>query len=129
MQREEKNFSALAHLLAIIPFWGIAGNAFIWYYFKERSEEIIFNAKQAILFQIAYIIFLIFAFVVKLFCILLTYVQKDFGSFFLGLNNFVLKASFVVYVFLCAFAAWTIFQGGNYEYPGIGKFLKRKEEE
>lgn len=128
MDREEKIVSVAAHIFALIPLWGIVGNALLWYYYKDKSETIVFHAKQAMFFQIGFLGFLIFTFFSKLFCLLLIYIQKDFGAFFLGVNGIIVKLSIVIYIFLCAFAAWTIVQGGNYEYPIIGKMLKPKEE-
>lgn len=127
MQREEKLLSAIAHLMALIPIWGIAANGFLWHYFKDRNKSIVFHSKQAITFQVLFIFFCVFSLGVKLFCWFLIYINHDIGNFFMGLNNFMIKIALVAYIFLCCFAAWSTFQGGNYEYPIIGDKLKEKE--
>jgi len=127
MYQEEKKFSALAHIFALIPFWGILGNGIIWYSFKEKSKEVIFHAHQAIFFQITLLIFFGFALLVELFCRLLKVVHLDLAMLLSRFNHLIFYIGVLIYALMCLFAAWTILSGSNYEYPIIGKKLRERD--
>ncbi len=50
--QDDRVTAALAHLAAILPFWGIVASLIIWLTQKEKSQFVAFHALQSLVYQI-----------------------------------------------------------------------------
>ncbi len=121
MREEERRYAALAHLLAIVPGWGILGDAGIWLVFKERSREIVFHAQQAIFFQVSLLLFVVVYVVISLVEGILRLISEGLANFIHSTNLFFLTLCYVVYALVCLYGAFRVLSGGEFQYPVIGQ--------
>lgn len=129
MKQEERTIAALTHLLIIVPLWGILFAGIIWLNFKERSREVVFHAQQAIFFQcILLLIFLIGA-VFSLFSELIKVFNQKLAQIMIKGNIWLLIICFAIYAAICIYAALLIIFGKDFNYPYVGKKLRRSMEE
>lgn len=124
MKQEERSMAALAHLVVIIPLWGILFAGIIWLYFKEKSKAVVFHAQQAIFFQVMLLIVIVIALIFQLFCSIIAVINSPLSAI-LNAGNWVLTiVCMIVYVAACLYAAWSVLEGRDFEYPFIGKQLR-----
>lgn len=124
MKHEERSMAALAHLVVIIPLWGILFAGIIWLYFKEKSKAVVFHAQQAIFFQVILLIIIVVALVFQLFCSIIAVINSPLAAI-LNAGNWVLTiVCMVVYAAACLYAAWSVLEGRDFEYPFIGRQLR-----
>ncbi len=121
MREDERRYAALAHLLAIVPGWGILGDAGIWLVFKERSREIVFHAQQAIFFQAALLLFVVVYVVISLVEGILRLISDGLANLIHSANLFFLGLCFAIYAVICLYGAFRVFTGGEFLYPVVGQ--------
>ena len=124
MKHEERSMAALAHLVVIIPLWGILVAGIIWLYFKEKSKAVVFHAQQAIFFQVILLIVIVVALVFRLFCSIIAVINRPLAAILNAGNIVLLVVCVVVYAAACLYAAWSVLEGRDFEYPFIGKQLR-----
>ena len=104
MKSDDRGFSALAHILAILPGWGIFFNVILWLNFKSRSHAVSFHARQAIAFQVVYLLPLLIAtLVVKLLAKLIGLVSEGMGGLVSSINWMIMILAIVLYVGYCLY--------------------------
>src|SRR5690606_12145480 len=125
MRSSENSYSALAHILTILPGWGIFFNVILWINFKARSRDVAFHAKQAIAFQAVFLLpVLIVVLMVKLFSRLIALVSEWLGNVVGQINLMFLLLAAVVYVLYCLYGFWRVRTGQKFEYLVAGKLVK-----
>ncbi len=124
MKHEEQSMAALTHLVVIIPLWGILVAGIIWLYFKEKSKAVVFHAQQAIFFQVILLIIIVVALVFRLFCSIIAVINRPLAGILNAGNIVLLVVCVVVYAAACLYAAWSVLEGRDFEYPFIGKQLR-----
>lgn len=51
VREEERGFAAAAHLMAMVPLWGVIFLGGLWLYFRESSREVVFHVQQALVYH------------------------------------------------------------------------------
>lgn len=51
VREEERGFAAAAHLMTMVPLWGVVFLACLWLYFRESSREVVFHVQQALVYH------------------------------------------------------------------------------
>jgi uncharacterized Tic20 family protein len=139
--QNDKIMAALAHISAVLPFWGVIAPIIIWATQKDKSEYVGFQALQAIAYQLV----MILAWFIGMGCYMISFFSIFlsmpfsrtsggtnlpfpfiapfiiFGAIFMG------GAIFVIYGII---GAVNVFQGKNFHYLVIGnslaKYLQKK---
>jgi uncharacterized Tic20 family protein len=134
MDHEERTLAALANLGVFLPLLGLIGVFSLFLSHKGRNERLQFHFLQAIVVQLAELVYLMFMVVLYLFAIfgslLFTTFLPHFGqpllSVLLPILVSILTFAGVLAFFLAGgMAAVTLFSGREFEYPVIASFLKR----
>ncbi|GAB4315331.1 MAG: hypothetical protein Kow0059_07360 [Candidatus Sumerlaeia bacterium] len=126
MKPEEHSYAALSHILAILPGWGIFFNVILWLNFKARSHFVVYHAKQAVVFQVFYLLpLLIVMLVVNLAARLVSFLLPFLGSVLNTVNTLVFVLAMVFYVGYCLYGFWKVRTGGDFHYAVAGKFVKQ----
>lgn len=123
MKDDERTYSALTHILNIIPGWGILFNALIWYNFKDRSRDVVFHAQQSILFQIGILIVALVGLVIRGLSSLVGMVIPPIGMISNVMNNLIFYLIGLVYFLVCLYGAFSVYNKGTFLYPFIGKIF------
>ena len=113
---EEKNIAMMSHLLCL--FFGVVPALLIWLLKKDESEFINKSAKEALNFQITYIIY---TFIIVFASIFISIITLGFGVFLVYPLIFVLIA--IDYVFIII-ASIEVNKGNHYEYPLTIRIIK-----
>ncbi len=125
MRQEERTIAALIHVFIILPLWGILFVGIIWLNFKEKSREVVFHALQAIFFQcillIIFVVYLIFC----IFCNLIKVFNLQLAELLIGGNRLILIVSILVYISICLYGATRILLGKDFNYPFVGKKVRK----
>ena len=129
MRQEERTVAALVHVLIIMPLWGILFAGILWLNFKERSRQVVFHALQAIFFQcillLVFVVYLIF----RLFCNLIAVFNLQLADLLIRGNRVLLIVCGLIYISICLYAAVRILFGKDFNYPFVGKKVRRMTEE
>ncbi len=134
MDQEERTLAALANLGVFFPLMGLVGVFGLFLSRRGRGDRIQFHFLQAIVVQLAELVFLMFMVVLYLFAIfgsmLFATFLPSFGqpllSAFLPIIVSILTFLGVLAFFLAgALAAVTLFSGRDFEYPVVAPLLKR----
>lgn len=125
MKTDDRGYSALAHILAILPGWGIFFNVILWLNFKSRSHEVSFHARQAILFQVIFLLpVLIVMLVAKVISKLIGLVSETIGNILNSINWMIIVLAMVFYVLYCLYGFFRVRTGHPFEYIFAGKWVK-----
>lgn len=133
MNKKDREFAGITHLVNIVPLWGLVFNGVIWYIFKDKSKYVVFNAIQSIFFHLFFLTVMIIGIAFQVFIMLIKLLLSQIGSLLEFGNWTVMMVFFTVYILTCILGAWRIFNGEDFLYPFIGKRLTKefstKEEE
>ncbi|MCD6386222.1 DUF4870 domain-containing protein [Candidatus Sumerlaeota bacterium] len=129
MRQEERTVIALVHLLIILPLWGILFAGIIWLNFKERSREVVFHSQQAIFFQCIFLLIFVVYLIFLLFCNLIAVFNLQLANLLILGNKVLLVGCGLVYITICIYAAIRVIFGKDFNYPYVGKKLRRLMEE
>lgn len=139
--QNDKIMAALAHISAILPFMGVIAPIIIWVTQKDKSEYVVFQALQAVAYQLL----MILAWFMGMGCYMLSFFTMFLGIPFAGSNGgdvdpsvaplfaigfvipfiifgaiFIGGALFVLYGLI---GAIQVFQGKDFRYIIIGNQL------
>ena len=144
--QNDKIMAALAHVSAILPFLGVIAPIVIWATQKDKSEYVAFQALQAVAYQLM----MILAWFVGMGCYMLsffsTFIAIPFSEgsggtnpsaapfFMLGflIPFFIFGAMFVggaIFIIYGLIGAFQVFQGKDFRYIVIGKWLNKYLQE
>jgi uncharacterized membrane protein len=125
MNKEERAWSAVAHILAAVPLWGLVVDSAIWLYFKESNERVAFHALQAIFLQTVFLILFIVGVFFQLFYYLVKFIASGIGELLLQLNVYLFFIMLGALVAISLFGAWNVvFHNEDFTYPVIGSRLR-----
>jgi len=134
MTHEERTLAALSNLGVFLPLLGLIGVFSLFLSQKGRNEKLQFQFLQAIVVQLAELVYLMFMVVLYLFAI---FGSLLFATFLPKLGQPLLSVLFPILVSLLTFlgvlafflaggwAAVTLFSGRDFEFPVVAPFLKR----
>jgi uncharacterized Tic20 family protein len=128
MRAEDRPYAALAHILAIIPLWGIVFNWILWMNFKEKSRDVVFHAHQAIFFQLPLLAVFIIAVIFQILCLIISVVNNPIAKILQYSNWVVFVIILIAYVLTCLYGAIAVLDGRDFEYPYIGRRLKQSQQ-
>jgi uncharacterized Tic20 family protein len=141
--------AALAHGAALLPFWGLIGTIVIWATQKDRSRFVAFQALQALIYQVLPLLGMF---------VLVACTMCSFGTFFLvipasaivaergGGEALIILASllttglpflvfgvglliWLAYLAYAIYAAVRVFQGRDFRYAVVGRWVERTMRE
>ena len=70
------------------------------------------------------LIIIIVALVFLLFCSIVAVINYPLAAILKAGNWFLLIVCMIVYAAICLYAAWSVLEGKDFEYPFIGKHLR-----
>jgi uncharacterized Tic20 family protein len=147
LSQDERVVAAMAHGAAILPFWGLIATIVIWVTQKDKSPFVRFQALQAVVYQVLPILgFLLFF--LCYFCsfggVLLTmplsaFLGENVGEtagvvaivtslLSVGLPFLVFGLAILLWLAYLAYAIYAairIFQGHDFRYAVVGRWLDR----
>ncbi|MFH0795158.1 MAG: DUF4870 domain-containing protein [bacterium] len=123
LKQNEREASALIHVGIIIPGWGLLIAGLVWFYFKELSRRVVFQAQQAIFFQILLLLAGVVALLLGNLCKLVEVVSPTFGEMLAKFNFWLFAGVFGVYAAVCLFGVYKVLCGEEFRYPIVGKRL------
>jgi uncharacterized Tic20 family protein len=131
--RDQRIAAALAHSLIAANWMGMAGAAVVWLTERERSEEVGFQALQALVFQFLGLILTLLgvgAYMVALGIVMVIgFALGDEGGMLIGLVSILgipaIMAVPSAFLFYGIFGAYVCLQGKSFEYVLIGPVLRR----
>lgn len=125
MKPKDKEIAGLIHLLNIIPLWGVLFNGIIWYLVREKNEDLVFNALQAIFFHSIFLALFIIGCGIHLFCLPIKFIVEQIGVLFIAINWSVIVICWVGYICTCLYGSYKKFNGEDFEYPFVGAKLRK----
>lgn len=125
VREEERGFAAAAHLMAIVPLWGVVFLAGLWLYFRESSREVVFHVQQALVYQMmmlaAFCVWLIVELALMPVRVLAPWLADRAGEVNLTLLGVVLA----LYAVGCLVGCVQTYRGQAFLYPVIGRRVLR----
>jgi uncharacterized protein len=117
--QDERTWSMIAHLSVLLSLvTGIGGPIaalVIWLVYKDRSQRVAFHALQSLWYQVAWAVILFVGWSITF---ILMFVLVGFL-----LVPVMAIASLVPFVHQC-YAAYKVYQGGDYRYPVIADMVE-----
>lgn len=130
MKAKEREWAALAYLLAIIPLWGILFDGLIWIHHRESNRKVVFHAHQAIalhfILLIVFVFFSLFLIVIKIISVM----DAEVAGMFEMANWALLIGFYLIYVLGCLWATFALLGGNdNFQFPVVGPRLSKDYSE
>jgi uncharacterized Tic20 family protein len=141
--QDERIMAALSHVAIIVPMMGLIAPILIWVTQREKSRYVAFQSLQAAAFQLTLLAVWIGGFA----CYMLSFFAVFGGTFFMASsatpeNNpaalgfflvpfvvfFSILAIFFIMIIIGIVAAVMTFQGKDFHYPLIGRWVERYQQ-
>lgn len=126
LSTSQRVVAAMAHLFAIIPFWGLVAAFWIWHTRREEHPELRFQALQAMFLQAFGFLITAFYATAQLFFKLMRVLNADVSALLCKANTLVWEGCLIALAVLALTAAWQLRWRGRFEYPLIGAPLRRE---
>jgi uncharacterized Tic20 family protein len=137
-RQNDKIMAAIAHILVIIPFWGLIGASIIWATHKNKSHFVAYQALQAIVYQLlsglAGVAFGCYTFILTLYLLFPPTPNIRTTEPSAGLILYPSVIGWLVIVAYVVYAIWggiSVLRGHDFRYLIIGtrleQFLKFRE--
>lgn len=125
MRPYERWGSVLSHLWTIIPLWAIVANALIYFVYRESSRVVCFHARQGIVFQLVFLLFVVAKLVIDLFAKPLGVIGPlaSVPGYIDRAGQIFLLVLFIAYAMVCLVGAAYALRGRIFAYPLIGQAL------
>jgi len=135
ISQNDRTMAGLAHLGVIIPFWGMIAAIVIWVTHKDKSNFIVFQAIQALIYQVLLILVTMLGmgcYMISFFGMVLTISSSTSESsafpagFFLPFaamgGIFIIDLAFIIYGIVAAVMNFT---GKNFRYILLGGWVEK----
>ena len=120
----ERVIIALTYLAAIVPLFGLLIAGIILLVWQQRSDTVVFHAKQAIAGQAAALLCFIVIILFSLFALLVGVLSAGVRDYMLLFDRVIFFGLLVVYVLWHFAFAWMALEGRDLNYPLIGGRLR-----
>ena len=121
MRQWERNISALVHLLALLPLWGLLIIGIIWLRYKEASRAIVFQALQAIFFQCSFLLLAVIYIILTLFISIIAVINAPLADLLKTMLFWLGVTCAGLYCLACLTASLSVLFGKDFKYPVIGQ--------
>ncbi len=134
LTQEERLLAAVAHAGVLIPITGIVAPLLIWLTQRERSPKVKFHAIQATIYQALPVL----AMIIYMGCFMCAFGFTMLAAMFpassgdgalIAFTNiaplFIFFAVLFVFIVYGVVGAVRVFQGADFRYVGIGRWLER----
>jgi uncharacterized Tic20 family protein len=135
ISQNDRTMAGLAHLAIIVPFWGMIAPIVIWATQKDKSKFIVFQAIQALVYQVLLILVTMLGmgcYMVSFFSMFSTISSTTSESSTLPAGFFlpfaVMGGIFIVYLVFIIYgivAAVLTFTGKNFRYVILGGWIEK----
>jgi uncharacterized Tic20 family protein len=126
LSTSQRVVAAMAHLFAIIPFWGLVADFWIWHTRREEHPELRFQAAQAMFLQAFGFLMTAFYATAQVFFKLLGVLNADLSNLLCRANTLIWEACLIALVLIALAAAWQLRWRGRFDYPFFGAVLRRE---
>lgn len=124
MDREERGYVFLSHLLTAIPLWGILFNGVMWISFKEKSRQVVYHAQQGIFFQVLFLAAILVGLVAFLFTQVVGVINGPLAALLSLVNWIIIVLVCIVYEFICFMGMAAAVNGKEFDYPFVSQKLR-----
>lgn len=122
----QRAVASMAHLLAIIPIWGLVADFWIWHTRREENPEMRFQALQALLLQAIGLLVTVFFAIAQLFFQLLSVLNEGLSKTLCNINYNIWIAVLIALALMALWGAVMMRWRGKFEYPILGRALRRE---
>ena len=114
--------AALAHLLTLLPLWGVIFAAGVIYYYRESSRAVAFQARQAIFLHLAFLAVGVSGILIRLLAVLLDAAFPGAGLDMVAswFDDTKAIGLYIVFAFFPVVSAGLNSMGHGVVYPWIG---------
>ena len=126
MKAKDREWAALAYLLAIIPLWGILFDGLIWVHHRESNRKVVFHAHQAIALHFIWLIVFVFFSLFLIVINIIRVMDNEIARWFQFANFGLLLGFSLIYGLGCLWATFALLNGNeNFEFPVVGPRLRK----
>jgi len=123
LKAHERWMGMLSHLLGVIPLWGVIFDTVIWLYYRLSSRPIVFQAQQALIFQLLSLVLVLFALLAILAgrLVMIAYNLPIYPT--MAQIEMIAIVAYCVYSLCCLIAVMRVSGGHFFLYPFLGRRL------
>jgi len=129
MRHSERTAACLSHLAGIVPIWGALVMAAVFWRFRGRARPVVFHAQQGLFFHCAVLVLATVPLLGIAVGNMIAVLRPAQGALVAQVGYYLLAAIGIANAVVAAWAANTVIDGREFNYPFFGKRLRPSFEE